>query len=174
MFKKCLVKVSLVVALSFIAIMPTSYAFARGSQSGNSHVREMVKYKNNKYYYNNGHFYRPGIFGFKFSISTPPLGVTVSSLPFGCGIRMVKNTEYYYYKGVYYKRSPLGYVVSDPGIITGNSLAGKESVVINVPDLRGGFVAIALNRFSNGFVGPQGEYYSMLPTSAQLRLRYLR
>ena len=50
----------------------------------------------------------------------------------------------------------------------------RETVTINVPRDNGGFVAITLARYTNGFVGPQGEFYPTLPTGEELRARYGR
>jgi hypothetical protein len=96
--------------------------------------------------------------------------VVVSNPLFGRRAITIRNARYYYnHSGVYYRRSPLGYIViSDP-----NYYSGMGRVVINIFDLQRGIFAITLNRFRNGYLGPMGEYYSVLPTTVQLRLRYI-
>ncbi len=37
---------------------------------------------------------------------------------------------------------------------------------------RGGYTAITLKKWGNGFIGPQGEYYSEHPTVEQLKTLY--
>ena len=46
------------------------------------------------------------------------------------------------------------------------------TVTINIPNTRGGYTAVALKRSGNGFIGPQGEYYSDNPTVEQLKTLY--
>ena len=96
--------------------------------------------------------------------------VVVSNLPFGCRAITARNARYYYnHSSVYYKRSPSGYIViSDP-----NYYSERGRVVVNIFDLQRGIFAITLNRFRNGYLGPMNEYYSVLPTAVQLRLRYI-
>lgn len=49
-----------------------------------------------------------------------------------------------------------------------------DTVTINVPNNNGGYTAVVLKRSGNGFVGPQGEYYDQIPTTAQLQAMYGR
>src|ERR1700679_2483590 len=47
-----------------------------------------------------------------------------------------------------------------------------DSVTVNVPNNNGGYTAVVLKRSGNGYVGPQGEYYDQVPTTAQLQAMY--
>ena len=47
-----------------------------------------------------------------------------------------------------------------------------DTVTVNVANSNGGYTAIVLKRSGNGYVGPQGEYYDQIPTTAQLQAMY--
>ena len=47
-----------------------------------------------------------------------------------------------------------------------------DTVTVNVPNTNGGYTAVVLKRSGNGYVGPQGEYYDQIPTTAQLQAMY--
>ena len=47
-----------------------------------------------------------------------------------------------------------------------------DTVTVNVPNSNGGYTAVLLKRSGNGYVGPQGEYYDQIPTTAQLQAMY--
>ena len=47
-----------------------------------------------------------------------------------------------------------------------------DTVTVNVPNTTGGYTSVVLKRSGNGYVGPQGEYYDQIPTTAQLRAMY--
>ena len=49
-----------------------------------------------------------------------------------------------------------------------------DTVTINVPNDNGGYTAVVLKRSGNGFVGPQGEFYTQIPTTDQLKVMYGR
>jgi hypothetical protein len=49
-----------------------------------------------------------------------------------------------------------------------------DTVTVNVPNSNGGYTTVVLKRSGNGFVGPQGEYYDQVPTTAQLQAMYGR
>ncbi|MFA6217753.1 MAG: DUF6515 family protein [Candidatus Omnitrophota bacterium] len=170
-------RVWLVIVLCLSVIVPYSAAFARdggrehgdvrGDHRGDSHYRthrEVVVVNHNRYYYHQGRFYRPGWFGISFSLNAPPLGAIITSLPFGYSTVIVAGEPYYYYNHIYYRRHPRGYFVV-PAPTSG-------TVVINVPQVRGGFIAVTLVKRGSGYVGPQGEYYEGNPTVEQLQALY--
>jgi len=185
-------RVWLVIMLCLSAGLPYSAAFARdsgrehgdmrGDHRGDSHYRtrrEVVVVDHNRYYYHQGRFYRPGWFGFSFSLNTPPLGAVITSLPFGYSTVIVAGEPYYYYNHIYYRRHPSGYlvvptpVVSAPVVVESSVPAlTTAAVTINVPNVRGGFTAVTLVRRATGYVGPQGEYYEGNPTVEQLQALY--
>lgn len=47
-----------------------------------------------------------------------------------------------------------------------------DTATVNVPNTNGGYTAVVLKRSGNGYVGPQGEYYDQIPTTAQLQAMY--
>lgn len=47
-----------------------------------------------------------------------------------------------------------------------------DTATVNVPNSNGTFTAVVLKRSGNGYVGPQGEYYDQIPTTAQLQAMY--
>lgn len=47
-----------------------------------------------------------------------------------------------------------------------------NTVTVNVTNSNGSIVPLRLQKHGVGYVGPSGEYYSMLPTSEQLRPVY--
>ena len=47
-----------------------------------------------------------------------------------------------------------------------------STVVINVQNSNGSYTPVTLRRAGNQYVGPRGEYYSALPTEAQLKVAY--
>ena len=49
-----------------------------------------------------------------------------------------------------------------------------DTVTVNVPDSNGGYTAVVLKRSGNGYVGPQGEYYEQVPSTAQLQAMYAK
>ena len=63
---------------------------------------------------------------------------------------------------------PAPVIVSQAPTIT---YAG-DTVTVNVPNTNGGYTAVVLKRSGNGYVGPQGEYYDQIPTTAQLQAMY--
>jgi len=177
--KACFNKFCLFVVFSLVSVIFCSNAFARGTERGRNHEREYVRSGHNRYSYHDGRFYRPSLFGLEFSVRIPPFGVVVSSLPFGYRTIIVENTPYYYYDEVYYKHCPSGYIVV-PQPVLGSSVnyntlaqaSNGQTVTINIPSLNGGSIAVTLVKFTNGFVGPKGEFYPKLPSLEQLRARY--
>jgi hypothetical protein len=69
------------------------------------------------------------------------------------------------------QRSP-AVVVAAPPAYPQYPVVDAGSVVINVPNARGGYTAVTLVRYNSGYVGPQGEYYAWCPTVAQLQVLY--
>jgi hypothetical protein len=47
-----------------------------------------------------------------------------------------------------------------------------DTVTVNVPNSSGGLTAVVLKRSGNGYLGPQGEYYDQVPSTAQLQAMY--
>ena len=124
-----------------------------------------------------------------------PSGVIVDFLPSGYSTVIVGGVPYYCYNNVYYKELPDedGYVVvpnpsanSDEQSASATSptasssttitpkAAGKSAnkITINIPNAHGGFTPVTLNKFKNGYIGPQGEFYEGKPSIEQLKVLY--
>jgi hypothetical protein len=54
----------------------------------------------------------------------------------------------------------------------GAKTTSDDAVTINIPNANGGYTAVKLARFKDGYKGPQGEYYPGHPTVDQLRALY--
>jgi len=186
MFKKGATK-KLLLALLMIFVLSAQGAFAdqgrggRGDSRGDGrddshresgysqHRHEVVEIGNRRYHYYDGRFYRPWFFGFGLAIASPPIGAVISFLPFGYQTIVVRDTPYYYYANIYYRPCPSGYTVV-PEPITNP----RETITINVPNVRGSYTPITLLKQGDGYIGPQGEYYVGNPTVEQLKALYGR
>ena len=155
--------------------------------------REHIDYQGAKYDYHEGRFYRPGLFGFILDSILPPRGIVVTYLPVGHRTVIVGRTTYYEFENIYYQPSPGGYVVVQAPIIANQYVPAPVvyvpapnmavpsaqlqpfnggTVIVNVATATRGTVAITLARYSNGFVGPQGELYPTFPSTEELSARY--
>jgi hypothetical protein len=63
-------------------------------------------------------------------------------------------------------------VEQQPAQVVPTTTYSGDSVTVNVPNSNGGYTAVVLKRSGNGYVGPQGEYYDQVPTTAQLQAMY--
>ncbi len=135
-----------------------------------------------RYYYYDGIFYRKHLDGFE--VVTPPVGVILRLPPPECSPVIIDGTTYYVGNGIYYLNTPQGYeVVTPPAatvIKTAQSLptqsipATNEAFTLNIPNNRGGYTAVILQRSGTGFVGPQGEFYQDFPSVEQLKVMYVK
>ena len=184
MTKKIFTYTLALISLGLILVMPSANAFARDRDRsrGHKHGREEIIVGHDRYHYHDGRFYRPSWFGFEFSVVTPPFGAVVSFLPFGYRTIVVAGAPYYYYNGVYYRSCPSGYLVVPQPVLTPEAVSGPivarsyasapGTVTINVPNANGSFTPVTLVKQGNGYIGPQGEYYSGNPTVDQLKALY--
>ncbi len=185
MIKKILKNKSwLVMGLCLMFALPYSNTFASDRDRDRGRPHEIVIVGHERYHYRNGRFYRPGWFGFKFIVATPPIGAIVTIIPFGHRTVIVAGVTYYYYDRVYYRPCPSGYIVVPPPVANANivSVSGAappqtlsgEIVIINVPNSNGSYTPVKLVKHNNGYIGPQGEYYPGHPSVDQLRALYGR
>jgi len=64
-------------------------------------------------------------------------------------------------------------VVEQPAqVVVPTTTYSGDMVTVNVPNSTGGYTAVVLKRSGNGYVGPQGEFYAQVPTTAQLQAMY--
>jgi len=99
---------------------------------------------------------------------------------------VVNGVTYYVNNGVYYTYTQYGYqavatpigsvaapvVQADAVTVMPASTNNDDSYTINIPNGKGGYNAVLLKRSGNGFVGPQGEFYSEFPKVSQLQVMY--
>lgn len=147
------------------------------------------------FYHGYGYFgagpYWPYWYGF-----TPCVGTFVGYLPYGCTAVVVDGTTYYYYGGYFFSPYSNGYVIvpepvasttsqtqeplaavqssasSNQTIAANAEPTSSDTTTINVPNSKGGFTPVRLVRHKNGYVGPQGEFYTGHPTVDALKALY--
>jgi len=104
---------------------------------------------------------------------------------FGLGFNYAPIAYYdpYYYSSYYYPNyyTP-GELVSPPVVETPEVVAQPSTTVvttdtddsftINIPNSVGGYTSVVIKRSGDGFIGPQGEYYSVFPKISQLKVMY--
>lgn len=49
-----------------------------------------------------------------------------------------------------------------------------DSFTVNIPNSKGGYTPVTLKRSGNGYIGPQGEYYTQFPAIEQLKAMYAK
>jgi hypothetical protein len=67
---------------------------------------------------------------------------------------------------------PAQVIVAQPAQVIPSTTYSGDTVTVNVPNSNGGYTAVVLRRSGNGYVGPQGEYYDQVPSTAQLQAMY--
>lgn len=170
------------VAICLVMVLCSAEAFAYGGGPHGGH-----------YYYRGGRWYRHGWLGLDVAVTALTIGALVDSLPPRHRTVVVSGAPYYYYDGIYYRPCPGGYVVV-PTPVVGQPVIVQEAVpaavmpvtappaqpvvqspeivTINIPSSTGGYTAVTLKKAGNGYIGPQGEYYSGHPTVEQLKALY--
>lgn len=179
---KQILKYRIAVVLCLVLVLCSSEAFAWGPGHRGG------------YYYRGGRWYQHGWFGFDLAVSALAIGALVESLPPRYNTVVVGGVPYYYYDNAYYRPCPNGYVVVPAPVVTQPIVVAPEvaqpvvvtapapvvqpqaqipeTVTINIPNSRGSYTSITLKKSGNGFIGPQGEYYSEHPTVEQLKTLY--
>lgn len=142
-----------------------------------------------RYYWHEGRWHRQRWFGPDVIITSLTIGALVEGLPFGYRTTIVSGVPYYYYDKVYYRPCPGGYVVVPAPVVSPvvvapsvtytpaattqtQSATSGQTVTINIPSSKGGYMSVTLVKQGNGYIGPQGEYYEGNPTVDQLRVLY--
>jgi len=181
--KKQFERVLLAAGVCFLSVLVYSNAFARDDDRRGKQRHEVVEVRHERYNYHDGRFYKPSWFGLEFFLDTPPIGAIVRVLPFGSTRITVGGIQYLHYDRVYYQPCTSGYIVVPEPVVLSNvvyvngdnqynqALSG-ERVTINVPNSNGSYTPVTLIKRNNGYIGPQGEYYTTHPTIEQLKALY--
>jgi hypothetical protein len=148
------------------------------------------------YYYYDGIYYRPCPGG--YMVVSAPFGAVIPTIPQGYPPVVVDGVAYYNINGVTYMYTPYGYqVVPAPqAVVNGYPVVQngqmnqavqnvpvtqgavstaantEEAFTVNIPNSKGGYTPVLLKRSGNGFIGPQGEYYTEFPKIEQLKVMY--
>lgn len=144
---------------------------------------QVVEARGRRYHYHEGRFYRRPWFGFGFSVVTPPIGTVVTEIPHRYRTIRYGGIPYYYYDNIYYTEGSGGYYVvpepvpnmdveAEPAAPQSQTLPAGTTITINIPNSNGGFTPVVLTKHNSGYIGPQGEYYSVNPTVEQLKALY--
>ncbi|MDD5136136.1 MAG: hypothetical protein PHX20_01970 [Candidatus Omnitrophica bacterium] len=168
---KHILKYRLAIVICSLMVLCSQEAFAWGPVNSKKH------------YYCGGRWYKHGWLGFDVAVAALTAGAIVEALPPRHSSVVVRGVPYYYYDGVYYRPCSQGYVVVLPPVVTQPFYAAQEAaqpitatapgtVIINIPNSKGSYTPITLRRSGNGFIGPQGEYYSEHPTVEELKTLY--
>ncbi|MDD5216597.1 MAG: DUF6515 family protein [Candidatus Omnitrophica bacterium] len=134
-----------------------------------------IDVRGDRYYQYHGCFYRPTPSGF-FMVAAP-FGAVIASLPVGYREIDHGGDVYYFYNNTYYVKEPAGYAVVNPPapVVVSNPVsveAPEKTVVVNVPNANGSYMPVVLQKYSNGYTGPRGEFYPDYPTADQLKAMY--
>ena len=129
------------------------------------------------FYYLEGTYYQSTPSG--YVIVSAPRGAMIKTLPERHKVIVYDNTDYYYYNSAYYVKEPTGYTVvtPPPSVITSNAPAveaPEKTVVVTVPNPNGSYMSVTLQKYSDGYVGPNGEFYPDYPTIDQLKAMYAK
>lgn len=135
----------------------------------------MIRLADAIYYYSDGIYYRNTPSG--YVVVQAPVGATVSVIPAGYRTIVYNDVTYYTYDRTYYQQEPQGYrvVTPPPAAAAKNSAAveaPEKTIVVNVPNPNGSYIPITLQKYSDGYQGPKGEYYPDYPTLEQLKAMY--
>ena len=196
-FKNLLRRILTIVSLSVPVSLPAANAFARpvpvwmgpyyGRYGGPSFYAPhgchqylpagyvTIRLADVMYYYCDGVYYTHTPSG--YVVVSAPVGATVTGLPDGYRTLVYDHATYYIYDRAYYVKDPGGYVVvtPPPSAVTLNSAAveaPEKTVVVNVPNPNGSYIPVTLQKYSDGYIGPRGEYYADYPTIEQLKAMY--
>ncbi len=176
--------------LSLLIIRPTlSYAWHEHEHwHGHSYVGINLGVWPDSYYYGDRYYYGAPYYYPYYSdpyyYPYAPNYAVVSSSSYQPVV--VNGVTYYVNNGVYYTYTQYGYqAVATPAGATvpvvqtatvtatpATSIGIDDLFTINIPNNKGGYTAVVLKKSGNGYIGPQGEFYSEFPKVSQLRMMY--
>jgi hypothetical protein len=112
--------------------------------------------------------------GYYVAVGAPVVRV----LPYGHRVVIVGGATYYVADDVWYRSTDDGYVVVErpmepPAVIATAPAPAPETVTLYVPKKDAdGFTAVTLKRITGGYLGPQGEFYPIMPKVSFLTEMY--
>jgi len=121
---------------------------------------------NSLYYYSGGAFYQPNDTG-GYSVTDPPVGASIPSLPKNAHAIAINGVQYYEYRGVYYtaqvndKGETIYIVAGKDGVLNtdgGSNTTPLPKVGDTIDKLPEGSQKVTLNGV-NYFAAPDGIYY---------------
>lgn len=129
------------------------------------------------YYYASGMYYQYTPAG--YVVVSAPLGAAIPALPPYYRQIPYEGRNYYFYNSTYYVQEPSGYTVvtPPPQVVTSNPPAveaPEKTVMVTVPNPNGSYMPVTLEKYSNGYKGPNGEFYPDYPTIDQLKAMYAK
>jgi hypothetical protein len=129
------------------------------------------------FYYLEGTYYQETPSG--YVIVSAPRGAMIAALPERHKVIVYDKTDYYYYNNTYYVKQPAGYTVvtPPPSVVSSNAPAveaPEKTIVVTVPNPNGSYIPVTLQKYSDGYVGPNGEFYPDYPTIDQLKAMYAK
>ena len=131
-----------------------------------------------RYYYCDGVFYHRD--RREYVVVVPPVGAVVNEIPYDFEPVVIRGVTYYVHHGTYFQYTPHGFeVIPAPGEVVVTKSDGviqshnfEDTFTVNIPNKNGGYTAVTLKNLGNGYVGPQGEFYSEFPRVEQLKVMY--
>jgi hypothetical protein len=119
------------------------------------------------YWIHAGAFYK--LEGDGYLIVSPPV---VKVLPARHKVVVIGGIVYYMGDGIYYKTAPGGYVIVEQPVekvdtaskASDTSETKQDELTLYVPKKNAdGFVPVTMKKLEGGFLGPQGEFYPLIP-----------
>ncbi|HNX68633.1 MAG TPA: hypothetical protein PLL75_05860 [Candidatus Omnitrophota bacterium] len=129
------------------------------------------------YYYSGGTYYQYTPSG--YVVVSAPMGAVVPALPPYYRPIPYGGKTYFFYNNTYYLQEPTGYnvVTPPPQVVTSNPPAieaPEKTIVVTVPNPNGSYIPVTLEKYSDGYKGPNGEFYPDYPTIDQLKAMYAK
>ncbi|OGV52281.1 MAG: hypothetical protein A2017_00785 [Lentisphaerae bacterium GWF2_44_16] len=117
------------------------------------------------YYYYNSIYYNMSANGYvvvnpPVTVVQPTPVVTVQSAPVVQQVQQVQQ--------------PVQTVTQTAPVATPAPVQQNNTYDVHIPNGNGSYTVVRLKKLENGFLGPQGEFYSDHPTEAQLKARYVK
>lgn len=166
-------------------------SFAKSAAAGNTFSGNGYR-RGGSHYSGSYHRHYHGYYGWGSYWPYWSTGAYLTYLPDDYTTVYVDGSPYYYCDGSYFQPYSNGYVVvptptpaasedqeapaqpssdEQPLAALPNSTS-SDTTTVNVPTSKGGFTPVRLVKHKNGYIGPQGEFYTGHPTVAALKALY--